>query len=66
MTTLRLDITSFTCDHCARTIEEALNGLPKVRVKGFRNDTTAGIDAQRGLPPGRLIEVVGHDVAAPT
>ena len=32
MTTLTLQITGMTCDHCARSAEEALNALAGVRA----------------------------------
>jgi cation transport ATPase len=33
MSTQRLRITGMTCDHCTRTVEDALNALPGVKAR---------------------------------
>lgn len=58
MTTLELRITGMTCDHCARTVENALNSLPQVRAKVSYKDARAAVEAPNDLSPERLVKAV--------
>jgi mercuric reductase len=58
MSTVQLRITGMTCDHCAQTIEGALNSLPKVTAKVSYKESLAAVDAPSGLAPQRLVETV--------
>ena len=44
MTTIALNITGMTCDHCASAIEEALNILPGVRATVSYEEGTASVE----------------------
>ncbi len=55
-TTLR--ITGMTCDHCARTIEKALNALPGVRARVSFPDAQAKVELREALPVERLLKAV--------
>jgi len=58
MTSIQLRITGMTCDHCARSIEETLNGLPKVTAKVSYPDALAEIEAPRDLALESLVKAV--------
>ncbi len=51
MTTHTLRITGMTCDHCAQTVQSALNTLP-------------GVDASVTFSDGLARVATAHDVAA--
>ncbi|MBU6469183.1 MAG: mercury(II) reductase [Gammaproteobacteria bacterium] len=55
-TTLR--ITGMTCDHCARTIEKALNALPGVTARVSFPDAQAKVELREALPVERLLNAV--------
>ncbi len=55
-TTLR--ITGMTCDHCARTIEKALNALPGVKARVSFPDAQAEVELREALPTERLLKAV--------
>ena len=55
-TTLR--ITGMTCDHCARTIEKALNALPGVKARVSFPDAQAKVELREALPTERLLKAV--------
>lgn len=55
-TTLR--ITGMTCDHCARTIEKALNALPGVKARVSFPDAWAKVELRDALPTERLLKAV--------
>ena len=44
MTTLTIDISGMTCDHCALTAQDALNALPGVMAKVSFKDRAAEVD----------------------
>ncbi len=58
MTTLELRITGMTCDHCARSVESALNALPGVKARVSYKDTRAEVEAPNDLSPERLVKAV--------
>ena len=58
MNTTMLRITGMTCDHCARTVEGALNRLPQVKAKVSYKDALAEVEAPNDLSPERLVEAV--------
>jgi len=58
MHTTMLRITGMTCDHCARTIEGALNSLPDVKARVSYKDARAEVEAPNDLSPERLVEAV--------
>ncbi len=58
MTTYTLWITGMTCDHCARTAEEALNALPGVKAQVSYEEGIARVTAPEDLGIDRMIERV--------
>ncbi len=58
MTTYTLWITGMTCDHCARTAEEALNALPGVKAQVSYEEGIARVTAPEDLGIERVIERV--------
>ena len=58
MTTYTLWITGMTCDHCARTAEEALNALPGVKAQVSYEERIARVTAPEDLGIERVIERV--------
>ena len=58
MTSATLHITGMTCDHCARTIEKALNALPGVRARVSFPDAQAKVELREALPIERLLKAV--------
>lgn len=55
-TTLR--ISGMTCDHCARTIEQALNALPGVKARVSFPDAQAKVELRDALSVERLLKTV--------
>ena len=55
MATLELDIRGMTCEHCARTAEEALNALPGVQAEVSYEKSLARIEMQGAPDPHPLI-----------
>ncbi len=53
-----LRITGMTCEHCARSIEQALNALPGVQARVSYDDALADIDAGPDMGAERLIAAV--------
>jgi len=53
-----LHVTGMTCDHCARSVEQALNALPGVRARVSYADALAHIDAGTGVNAESLIRAV--------
>lgn len=49
MTSHTLRVTGMTCEHCARTVEKTLNGLPGLRASVAYDRQTAQIDGADGL-----------------
>ena len=45
MTTLTIDISGMTCDHCAVTAQDALNALPGVWASVSFKERAAEVDA---------------------
>jgi mercuric reductase len=58
MSTQRLRITGMTCDHCARTVENALNALPGVKARVSYPQGIAEIQASEDLGTEQLLQVV--------
>jgi copper chaperone CopZ len=58
VTTYTLWITGMTCDHCARTAEEALNALPGVKAQVSYEERIARVTAPEDLSIDRMIERV--------
>ncbi len=59
ISTVTLQITGMTCDHCARSIEEALTGLAGVLEAEISYDEgTARIKTEGGVDGARLIDTV--------
>lgn len=56
--TTTLSITGMTCDHCARTIEKALNALPGVKARVSFPDAKAEVELRGELPTERLLKAV--------
>lgn len=56
MTTYTLWITGMTCDHCARTAEEALNAMPGVKAQVAYEEGMARVNAPAEVGVERLIE----------
>ncbi len=55
---ITLRITGMTCDHCARTIEGALNALPGVQARVSYKDALAQVETTDGVDTERLVEAV--------
>jgi len=58
MTAFQLRITGMTCEHCARSVEETLNGLPHVKATVSYKDALAEVEAPRDLTPESLVKAV--------
>ena len=58
MSTTTLRITGMTCDHCARSVEQALNALPGVKARVSYASALASIEAGADMKPERLIAAV--------
>lgn len=56
--TTNLSITGMTCEHCARTIEAALNALPGVEAHVSFADASARVVQKNEIPTNRLIQAV--------
>ena len=60
MTTHTLRITGMTCDHCAQTVETALNTLPDVDARVSFTDGLARITAAQDIAADALVKAVEH------
>lgn len=58
MTTLTIDISGMTCDHCALTAQDALNALPGVSARVSFEDRTAEVNTDVGVPVEGLLSVL--------
>ena len=58
MNTLRLQITGMTCDHCAQTVQAALNALPGVKAEVSYKEALAEVEAPAEVAPERLVKAV--------
>ena len=58
MSTTTLRITGMTCDHCARSVEQALNALPGVKARVSYASALANIEAGADMKPEWLIAAV--------
>ncbi len=58
MSTFRLRLIGMTCDHCARSVEQALNALPSVKARVSYDSAVANIEAGADMKPERLIAAV--------
>ncbi len=58
MNTQTLSIGGMTCDHCARTVEEALNGLPGVVAQVSFHERLARVQASGTVTVGQLVRAV--------
>ncbi len=66
MNTVRLRITGMTCEHCARTVEGALESLPQVKAKVSYPDALAEVEAPGDIAPEQLVQAVqtkGYDAS---
>jgi mercuric reductase len=58
MTALELRISGMTCEHCARTVEDALNALPDVKARVSYKDALAKVEAPGHITPEQLLKTV--------
>lgn len=58
MTTLTLQITGMTCEHCARSGEKALNALPGVRADVSFAEGRARVETTGNVNTARLLDAV--------
>ncbi len=58
MSTVQLRITGMTCDHCARTVEGALNSLPNLKARVSYKDARAEVEVSGHVVPEQLLEAV--------
>jgi len=58
MTTLNLRISGMTCDHCATTIERALNALPGIKAAVSYSEGIAQVENTAGVPTRQLLDTV--------
>ncbi len=58
MAQYRLSISGMTCDHCAESVEAALNALPGVTAEVSFETGLAQVEAAAGIDPAKLIDAV--------
>ena len=58
MTVLTLSITGMTCDHCAKSAEDALNNLPGVKASVSYTDSLAKVESSGQVEPRQLLKAV--------
>ncbi len=58
MGTITLRITGMTCDHCAQTVEKALNAIAGVEAQVSYEDSLARVKAGADVGASRLIQAV--------
>ncbi|MBI1425704.1 MAG: mercury(II) reductase [Gammaproteobacteria bacterium] len=58
MNTLTLQITGMTCDHCARSAQDALNALPGVRAEVSFAEGRAQVETDGKVETARLLDAV--------
>ena len=58
MSIVQLHITGMTCEHCARTVEGALNSLPNVKARVSYEDALAEVEAPDHIAPEKLLKAV--------
>ncbi len=58
MTHFILRISGMTCDHCARSAEQALNALPGVQASVSFEEKLARVEATEDIDPQQLIQAV--------
>lgn len=58
MTTVTLNITGMTCDHCARSAQDALNALPGVRAEVSFAEGQAQVETNDKAETAQLLEAV--------
>ena len=58
MSTVQLRLTGMTCDHCAQSIEGALNALPGVKAKVSLKNARAHVETEGAIGPDRLMKAV--------
>ena len=64
MTRLNLRISGMTCEHCATTIERALNALPGIKAAVSYSEGIARVENTAGVPTQQLLDTVrakGYD-----
>lgn len=55
MNTLTFKITGMTCEHCAHTVQQALDELPGVKARVSYEDALAVVEAPADIAPERLV-----------
>ncbi len=55
-----LRITGMTCEHCARSVEAALNAVPGVRAHVDFASATARVEVDQGVSPEALVRAVAE------
>ena len=58
MTTLTLQITGMTCDHCARSAQDALNALSGVRAEVSYAEARAWVETNGSIDNTRLLDAL--------
>ncbi len=58
MTLLTLQITGMTCEHCARSAEEALTSLPGVQARVSYKQGRAAVETEGRVTPEQLFEAL--------
>lgn len=58
MNTYQLQVLGMTCDHCARTVEKALNAIDGAQAKVSFKENIAYIQSEKAIDPNRLIQAV--------
>lgn len=56
--TLALRVDGMTCDHCARTVQDALNALPGVKARVSYDDKLARVEAKSPLDADKVLAAV--------
>ena len=55
---LTLQVTGMTCDHCARTVEDALSSIPGVKASVSYEQGIAQVESPQGLDVGKLLDAI--------
>jgi copper chaperone CopZ len=58
MNTTLLRITGMTCDHCALTVEKALNAVPGIKASVSYDEALARVESEKPVATETLLKTV--------
>ncbi|MFV1984201.1 MAG: heavy-metal-associated domain-containing protein, partial [Thiohalomonadales bacterium] len=58
MSTINIKITGMTCDHCARSAQDALNSLGGIKATVSYNDGLAKVESQGLVENSQLLKAI--------